>query len=292
MPSNHRTRPSFLIRVGRLITAFLILCLSAAAQAELGTGAPQREKSGPEIHFDNPKADQTPPASISNDRLFYTLPNFLTVESPSNLRPLRAQQKFKVVARTSFDYVEYPWYAFRASISQAQDNEPSYGQGAAGYAKRYALTFADCTFENFMVGAVLPSLLRQDPRFYRSGHGTVLHRTGYAVSRIFVTRTDSGREQFNYSEIVGSALAAGVSTYSYHPAGGSQSSQRCGAMGNTNQLPHLHHRHERILARPPPNNLPQAKPRRAHRSVPTLTEHRQKTLAPRCHDPLVGASHD
>jgi hypothetical protein len=140
------------------------------------------------------------------------------VESPQKLSPLTTQQKFRVVARSSFDYVEYPWYAFRAGISQAQNSEPAYGQGASGYAKRYALTFADCTIENFMVGAVFPWLLRQDPRFYRSGEGTVGHRTGYAVSRIFVTRTDTGREQFNFSEILGSALVAGVSTYSYHPA--------------------------------------------------------------------------
>ena len=120
--------------------------------------------------------------------------------------------------RSSFDYVEYPWYAFRAGISLAQNSEPTYGQGAAGYGKRYALTFADCTIENFIVGAIFPSLLRQDPRFYRSGEGSVSHRTGYAVSRIFVTRADSGHEQFNFSEIFGSALAAGISTYSYHPA--------------------------------------------------------------------------
>jgi hypothetical protein len=68
-----------------------------------------------------------------------------------------------------------------------------------------------------MVGAVLPSLLRQDPRFYQSSKGRFLHRLGYAVSRIFITRADSGTEQFNYSEIFGSAISAGISTYSYHP---------------------------------------------------------------------------
>lgn len=61
----------------------------------------------------------------------------------------------------------------------------------------------------------MPSLFHQDPRFYRLGQGPVKHRMGYAISRIFVTRTDSGSEQFNYSEILGSALAA---TYGYHPA--------------------------------------------------------------------------
>ena len=71
--------------------------------------------------------------------------------------------------------------------------------------------------ENFLVGAVFPSVLHQDPRFYQSQGGGFFKRSGYAVSRIFVTRGDSGKSQFNYSEIFGSAIAAGISTYSYHP---------------------------------------------------------------------------
>jgi hypothetical protein len=68
-----------------------------------------------------------------------------------------------------------------------------------------------------MTSAVLPSLLHQDPRFYQSSNGRFLHRLGYAVSRIVITRSDSGSAQFNYSEIFGSAIAAGISTYAYHP---------------------------------------------------------------------------
>jgi hypothetical protein len=68
-----------------------------------------------------------------------------------------------------------------------------------------------------MTGAILPSLLRQDPRYFQSGKGSFLHRTGYSVSRILVTRTDSGHQQFNFSEVFGSALASGISTYGYHP---------------------------------------------------------------------------
>jgi len=68
-----------------------------------------------------------------------------------------------------------------------------------------------------MVAAVFPSLLHQDPRFFQSGKGGFTRRTEYAVSRIFVTRTDSGHSQFNYSEIVGSALSAAISTNTYHP---------------------------------------------------------------------------
>ena len=153
----------------------------------------------------------------SNDRLFFALPNFLTLENSAHVPPLTPGQKFKVAFRSSFDYIQYPWYAVLAGISQAQNSEPGYGQGAEGYAKRYGAAFADGTIENFMVNAVVPSVLHTDPRYYQLGKGTFLHRTGYALSRLFITRTDSGHNTFNFAEIGGSGMAAAISTYSYHP---------------------------------------------------------------------------
>jgi len=153
----------------------------------------------------------------SKDRLFFTLPNFLTLENANQVPPLTPGQKFGVVARSSFDYVQYPWFGFLAGISQAENSEPGYGQGAQGYAKRYGAAMADGVIENFMTSAVFPTVLRQDPRFFQSGHGGFWHRSWYAFSRILITRTDSGKSQINYSEIFGSALSAGISTYSYHP---------------------------------------------------------------------------
>ncbi|HXN27791.1 MAG TPA: hypothetical protein VN902_11760 [Candidatus Acidoferrales bacterium] len=130
---------------------------------------------------------------------------------------MTAKQKFQVAARSSFDYVQYPWYAALAGISQAQNSEPGYGQGAEGYAKRYGSEFADGTIENFMVNAVVPSLIHTDPRYYQLGKGGFVHRTGYALSRLVITRTDSGHNTFNFGEIGGSFAGAAISTYSYHP---------------------------------------------------------------------------
>jgi hypothetical protein len=161
--------------------------------------------------------DKNPPEGVSKDRLFYALPNFLTLENAGEVPPLSTKEKFKVVAKGSFDYVLIPWYGFLAGISQAEDSEAGYGQGAAGYGKRFGAYFADGTIENFTTGAIFPTILRQDPRYFQSGQGSFMHRTAYSVSRIFVTRTDSGHQQFNYSEIVGAAIASGISTYSYHP---------------------------------------------------------------------------
>ena len=86
-----------------------------------------------------------------------------------------------------------------------------------GYAKRYATSYADNFIENFMANATLPSLLHQDPRYYQMGHGGFRRRSWHAVSRVIFTRSDSGQPQLNYSEVVGAAAAAAISTYSYHP---------------------------------------------------------------------------
>jgi hypothetical protein len=160
---------------------------------------------------------QEPPAGTSNDRLFFALPNFLTVENAAKLPPLTTKQKFAVTGRTAFDASEFPWYGIIAGIRQAQNGDPSYGRGATGYAKRYGLTFVDGTIENFMVSAVAASAFHLDPRYYQLGDGGVWHRTAYSVSRIVVTRNDAGQARFNYAEILGSAAAAGLSGV-YHPA--------------------------------------------------------------------------
>jgi hypothetical protein len=156
-------------------------------------------------------------AGTSKDRLFYTLPNFLTLQGSEKLPPMKAKDKFKVVALSTFDYVEYPWWGLLAAINQAHNDEPAFGQGWAAYGKRYGSTMGDSMTENFMVGAVYASILHQDPRFYQSGKGGFFRRSGYAVSRIVVTRGDSGHAQVNFSEILGGATAATISTFTYHP---------------------------------------------------------------------------
>lgn len=161
--------------------------------------------------------DQSQQSGTSKDRLFFALPNFLTLENAGNVPPLTTGQKYKVVARGSFDPIQIVWYGALSSLAQAENSEPGYGQGWAAYGKRYGTYAADGTIENFFVGAIFPSMLRQDPRYFQKGQGSFFSRSGYAVGRIFWTRTDSGHGQFNYSEIVGAALASAISTYSYHP---------------------------------------------------------------------------
>jgi hypothetical protein len=185
------------------------------AGEESSPGAsPSQEPQNEASQGGQPGASQS---GTSNDRLFYAMPNFLTVSNSGNLPPLTVKQKFGVVARGAFDYFEYPWYGLLAGISQAENSEPGYGQGAEGYGKRYGAAFADGTIENFWTSAIVPSLLHQDPRFYQMPSGNFTQRAVYAGSRILVTRSDSGRPEFNFSEIFGSLVAAFISTYSYHP---------------------------------------------------------------------------
>jgi hypothetical protein len=207
-----------------LLSAVLFSCpVSAQQQDQSGTteavkpdGSPPAETQAGQNKADGEnKSDNQ--NGTSKDRLFYALPNFLTLENSKNVPPLTAGQKFKVITRASFDPVEYFWYGALAGISQWENSEAPYGQGAEGYGKRFGTAFADGTIENYFTGAIFPSLLHQDPRYFQLGHGTFWHRTGYAISRMFVTRTDSGGKQFNYSEVFGAAVSAGISTYSYHP---------------------------------------------------------------------------
>ncbi len=161
-----------------------------------------------------PEADQNKPAG----RLFGVLPNRFTVENAGQLPPLTAAEKFKTNARDAFDLAEFAWYGALAGIGQLNNSEHTYGQGAEGYGKRYGLAFADGTMENFASNAIFPSILHQDPRYYQLGKGSVGHRAWYSLRRVFITRGDNGSQQFNYSEIFGSASAAAISTYAYHPA--------------------------------------------------------------------------
>ena len=200
--------------IGTLLLSFPLLA-QQQDPASADTSSQGQSKTG-EKSGDNKDPAIQEQKSPKNDRLFFVLPNYLTVENAKKIPPLTTGQKLKLVALVTFDPIEFPYVGVLALIDQAENTDPSFGQGFAGYAKRYGAAFADTTIENFMVGAVFPSLLHQDPRYYQLGEGGFFHRAGHAALRVFITRTDSGKNQFNYSEVAGSALAAALSN-TYHP---------------------------------------------------------------------------
>jgi hypothetical protein len=152
-----------------------------------------------------------------DDRMFYVMPNYLTVDSESQVQPVSWKQKFSMAAKGSFDPYEFTVVGIVAGIRQAENSSPAFGQGAEGYAKRYGAAFADQVDGNIMVGGVYPTLLKVDPRYFQLGRGSHMHRFEYAISRIFVGRTDAGRRIFNVPEFAGNATAIAISNF-YYPA--------------------------------------------------------------------------
>jgi len=210
---------AILIAASFAISLALPQSVSARQQTEPATAPqPQSTAQAPAAQPAKP-ADALPekPVAQKDDRLFYVLPNNLTVEDEAMVPALTAKAKFKLVAKNAFDPAIFPFIGFIALVGQGSNSEPSFGQGAAGYGRRYGVAFGDSTVGSFMTGAIFPSLFRQDPRYYQLVNGGLKKRAIYSVGRIFITRADSGRRQFNSSEIVGNLVSASVSNV-YHPA--------------------------------------------------------------------------
>lgn len=152
----------------------------------------------------------------SSDRIFGVVPAF-NITDARNAPPLTPRQKFGLFAKGTLDPFPMVAYALQAGISQASDTHSGYGQGAEGYAKRFGAALADGTSARFFGTYAFPSLLHQDPRYFRKGDGTAWSRVRYSVSRGFVTRSDSGNTQPNWSNVLGKFTGAGLSNL-YYPA--------------------------------------------------------------------------
>jgi hypothetical protein len=173
-----------------------------------------------------PAADSLPVPSIKpnsvdpnepvDKRIFGVLPNYRTANETGDYHPLTVKRKFYITWKDSTDYPVYFVAALFSGIAQFDNTHPSFGQGLKGYGRRYGTSFADQTLGNFMTEGALPSLFREDPRYFRRGSGSVSGRLVYAATRIFVTRTDAGGKRFNFSEVVGNAATAGIAN-AYYP---------------------------------------------------------------------------
>ncbi|MGA8540282.1 MAG: hypothetical protein WB566_12340 [Terriglobales bacterium] len=169
-------------------------------------------------------ADTNKPADQPNDqygkqpkRILGIIPNFRAVSANTQLPPLSFKEELKLASQDTFDYSDVIFVAALAGISMAGKSQPSFGQGAAGYGRYYWHVFVDGAIENYMTEAIVPAATREDPRYYTLGKGGFFKRSGYAVSRLFITRTDSGKRTINLSEIVGAGAAAGIGN-AYYPA--------------------------------------------------------------------------
>jgi hypothetical protein len=150
-------------------------------------------------------------------RMFWVVPNFAAVSADTQLPPLSVRDKFALARQDSVDYSSFVWAGLQAAQSMALRSDPALGHGLAGYTRYYWRAFVDQASGSFFTEAIVPALTHEDPRYYTLGHGSPFRRTEYALSQVVLTRTDSGGVSFNYSEIVGNGLEAGVANL-YYPA--------------------------------------------------------------------------
>jgi Carboxypeptidase regulatory-like domain len=143
-------------------------------------------------------------------RIVGFLPNFYT-SYIWNAAPLTPKLKFNLALRTITDPVTFVVAAGVAGTEQAHKTFPGYGQELEGYAKRYGGTYADTAAGRILGSAVFPTIFHQDPRYFYRGSGSARSRTKYAILQSVVCRGDNGRIEPNYSHLLGSFTAAGLS---------------------------------------------------------------------------------
>lgn len=149
-------------------------------------------------------------------RVLGVFPNFYVTYDP-NAVALRPKQKFDLAWKTTIDPVTFVLVGAVAGIQQSQNTFGGYGQGAEGYAKRYGAGYADLVTSTFIGGAILPSLMKQDPRYFYKGTGSTSSRFLYALASAVICKGDNGRWQPNYSNVLGNFAAGGISNLYYPP---------------------------------------------------------------------------
>lgn len=200
----------------------LLVLLVASVQSVTRAQGQETALRGNVTQFDG--AAQEPKNSSSSqaqsekqsERMFGIVPTY-SITDARNSPPLTSQEKFRLFVSGTLDPFPFGVYAIQAGVEQAHDAHNGYGQGVAGYARRFGAALGDGTSARFFSTYAYPSLLHQDPRYFRKGEGGGWSRAGYSVSRTFVTRSDSGKAQPNWSNVLGKFTAAGLSNAYYPP---------------------------------------------------------------------------
>jgi hypothetical protein len=149
-------------------------------------------------------------------RIFGVIPNYYISYAPNPV-PLTSKQKFELAWKTSIDPVSFLSAGASAGIQQSQNTFSGYGQGAAGYGKRFGANFANNSIGNFIGAAMLTSVFKQDPRYFYKGTGTTKSRILYAIAASVICKGDNGHWQPAYAAILGGLAAGGISNL-YYPA--------------------------------------------------------------------------
>jgi len=162
-------------------------------------------------------ADRNAPQDENPKRILGIIPNFQTKnDQPAEYEPMSAKEKYVLAWHQSVDISAHFGNAFQASLQQASNGQPHYGQGWGSYAQRFGAAEADQATSAFFIFGLLPHVLHDDPRYFRQGRGSVWYRIRYAATRTVITRRDSGDPTFNTPQVLGQLLQQSIST-SYYP---------------------------------------------------------------------------
>ena len=170
-----------------------------------------------------PSAARAQQPDEGDKRIFGIIPNYRTVPAMAEYEPIDVRQKFRIAKDDALDRGTFVLAALFAGYAQLTDATPEFGHGGSAYAKYYGGSLADLMIGDFMTEGICPSLLRQDPRYFRRATGGRWARFGYAIGQIVLTHGDGGSTQPNWSEWAGNATAVGISN-AYYPGKHSLSS--------------------------------------------------------------------
>ncbi|MCU1240090.1 MAG: hypothetical protein JWO71_816 [Candidatus Acidoferrum typicum] len=216
-----------MLRCGRVfgVAGLLLACMVGAGSA-LGQDRPDAPtpKSTPATSESRSTTDQHPPSAVPDaaqdenpKRILGIIPNFQTKnDQTSAYEPMSVKEKYVLAWHQSVDISAHVGNAFQAALQQASNGQPHYGQGWGPYAQRFGAEEADQLTSAFFIFGLLPHVLRDDPRYFRQGRGSVWYRIHYAATRTVITRRDSGDPTFNTPQVLGQLLQQSIST-SYYP---------------------------------------------------------------------------
>lgn len=202
----------------QLILAFfsILVVPGLYAQQTSPPAPPAQQTQPPEAPRQKTEEEKQIEQKEQSQRILGVLPEF-AVTSRQNASPLTSGEKFHLFAKSAFDPVTLTLVGFQAGISQAEGEFSGYGQGAAGYGKRYGASLADEVSSGFFSNYFYSTLLKEDPRYFRRGEGSIKRRLVYSLAEEFVCHTDKGGRSFNWQNVFG-AFTAGSISNAYYPS--------------------------------------------------------------------------
>lgn len=209
-----------------LILLLPVSCAFAqqAEDSQSRPAGPQAAQSGalcvasaPNESDTRPADPVTPLSKQQPKRILGVMPNFRAVSAGEIPPPPTPKQAFMIATRNSFDYSSFIFVGFTSAFAEWSNAHPQLGQGMAGYGRYYWRGFVDKTNGNYLVIFALPTIFRQDERYYAMGEGSVWKRMAYSTSRVAITPNYEGHNSFNISELLGRGMAQGISV-AYYPS--------------------------------------------------------------------------